>query len=497
MSLRRLFAIACLFVFSAPLLAAQVNLYVTNSSDTGYGTLRRAITNGNALASNDVPNIHINLPEYDPIRLNSPLPVITKNVAIIHGVGSLRSVIDGRDEHSIFRIKPPSGSGYGLVQIYHLTLHNGRAIAGGCLSSELDGGLLIISDMRFRECSAMSQNSLSPSGGAIYTDGSEVSISDSEFFNNQANGINATGGAVYMNGHHEDSLSIDNSTFQGNQTIGAETLFSRGGAIYTFGASLRLTESIFRDNGASQPASSDPGAPLPQGGAISCRYCRGTVSKNSFTMNQAGEGGAMYITNSASGELSMDNNNFVANTADTVGGALHVLQSQISVRNNSFFLNTAPTGSVLSVDESVFWFLNSLIAGTAADNWCTASGASTAVGGAHTLRPPSACIDSSFSVSEKIRSEVRVQGYLLDTTYPITRRPVRPFVHSEAVDGGNAGAPDDDVVMRCAESDLLGKPRPVDGLVNGSARCDIGAFEWQHEASLFADDFEYRLQPTQ
>ena len=394
MSVRCLFAAACLFAFTPPVLAAQVNIQVTNSGDSGPGTLRAAILAGNALPSNDVPNIHIDLPEYDPIRLNSSLPVITKRIAIIHGVQSLRSVIDGRGQHQIFRIRPPIGSGFGLVRIYHLTLRNGRAVKGACLSSELDRGMLIVSDMRFRECSATPQYGLSPLGGAIFSDGSHVSISDSEFFNNQANGKNAAGGAIYMNGHQRDSLNIDNSTFQGNQTLGTEALPGHGGAIYTFGAPLNMTGSIFRDNEASQPASSDPGAPLARGGAIACRYCSGSVAQNTFTMNQAGQGGAMYITNSASGALGMDNNNFVANTADHVGGALHVFQSSITARNNSFFLNTAPAGRVLNADSTVFWFSTSLIAGTAADNWCTASGDSTTVGGVYSLPPTSDCVYS-------------------------------------------------------------------------------------------------------
>ena len=495
MSLRCLLAVTCLFTFTPPIMAAQVYIDVTSSADSGAGTLRAAIIAGNALAGGDVPNISINLPESDPIKLASSLPAITRSAVIIHGVASLRSVIDGQDAHRIFKIQPPSGSGYGIVQIYHLTLRNGKAILGGCLASELESGMLIVTDTRFRSCSAVEQGSEGPAGGAIYSIGSSLSISDSEFFTNQAKGRSAFGGAIDINGQHENSLTIKNSTFQGNQAINTDLLYflSRGGAISTFGASVTMTENVFRDNAASRPANSDPSAVPPQGGAISCRYCSGKVARNTFTMNQAGEGGAMYITNTSAGSLNMDNNNFVANIADISGGAMHVFRSYMTARNGSYYLNAAPAGSVLSVDDTTFWFSHSLIAGTAADNWCTATENST-VGGNYNLRPYAACVDADHSLYEKIRSEVRVQGYLLDTSYPISRQPLRPFVDSEAVDGGSASA-DDDNASFCAESDLLGNPRPVDGLANGNARCDMGAFEWQHEASLFADDFEGRLQP--
>ncbi|MGB8635483.1 MAG: hypothetical protein WCD66_09835 [Rhodanobacteraceae bacterium] len=35
----------------------------------------------------------------------------------------------------------------------------------------------------------------------------------------------------------------------------------------------------------------------------------------------------------------------------------------------------------------------------------------------------------------------------------------------------------------------------IDGNADGGSRCDIGAVEWQHEAPLFMDDFEDRIQP--
>lgn len=495
MSLRWLLATICLFAFTPPVLAAQVTINVTNSADSGPGSLRAAIIAGNALPGSDVPNIRIELPEWWPILLNSSLPVITKPAVIIRGVEDSRSIIDGKDAHQIFKIQPPSGSGFGIVRIGHLTLRKGTALRGGCLASEIKWGLVIIDDTRFHDCTAIKMASESPSGGAIHHRGSSLSINDSEFFTNLAKGGNPTGGAIDMKGEPEDSLNITNSTFQGNQVINTDPQYfnSRGGAIATSTASVIMTENVFRDNAASRPANSAPSAHAPQGGAISCRKCSGEIGKNTFTMNQAGEGGALNIISSRSNSLSMGNNSFVANTADVSGGAMHVFQSKMTPRNNSFYLNSAPIGSVLSVEQNtVFWFSHSLIAGTAADDWCTATQNST-VGGMYNLRPAASCVDAGSSLNEKIRSEVRVQGYLLDTSDPISRQPLRPFVDSGAVNSGSPSAPDDEDSSHCMESDLLGNPRPVDGLASGNARCDIGAFEWQHEASLFADDFEDRL----
>ncbi|HET6632955.1 MAG TPA: hypothetical protein VFG73_09655 [Rhodanobacteraceae bacterium] len=489
-------ALAC----ALPASTSATILHVTNNADSGAGTLRQAIIAGNALPADDYPDIRIDLSEWEAIHLSSDLPSITRPFVYIRGFATSRSVIDGGDSYRIFLVDPLDGGG--LVWIDHLTLRNGLASKGGCLSLKSHGSLLAVSDTRFRGCTASAGPSGEALGGALYVENAPLlSISDSEFFDNTAEGGVPHGGAInfsILGQTDPGKCNVRGSTFLGNRAITTRTtgVYVRGGAMSVNLATLSVTENVFRDNDAVQPDDSEPDEIGSRGGALYATGSDGLIARNNFTMNQAGEGGAMFIATGlgywTSQAPEVRNNTFVANIADLSGGAIVGWLSDLSVRSNSFHANIAPAGSSVMFEEGEILLAHNLVSGRSSGLWCDTV-EPAAITGRNNLLPASSCLDSS--TSDTIVDNVRVQGFLPDVVYPLTRQPLRPFAHSGAIDSGDPGTPDDDDVTTCPETDGLEQPRAVDGDADSVVRCDIGAFEWQGEASLFADDFEDRIQP--
>ena len=96
--------------------------------------------------------------------------------------------------------------------------------------------------------------------------------------------------------------------------------------------------------------------------------------------------------------------------------------------------------------------------------------------------------------SDTISNDLHIRGAYTGPGWDFT---VQLYSSSPAFDAGNPQAPSDTILARCATTDFLNRPRPVDASGSGATpRCDIGALEAQSEPSLFIDDFEGRwLRP--
>ena len=157
-------------------------------------------------------------------------------------------------------------------------------------------------------------NNVAEVGGAIYNDLAELTIINSTFENNIANGDsdNHGGGAIFA--QRMTGLSIDNSTFVGNDVSGE----SSGGAIFISFANAEYTiaNSRFISNHAEGKANTG-------GGAI---YMVGTSN------------------NERKGKLSISNTLFEENTADTCGAAIYARATTVDVSNSVIFANKDPSG---------------------------------------------------------------------------------------------------------------------------------------------------------
>jgi len=205
-------------------------LVVTNTNDSGSGSLRRAIANS---VSGDTITFAPALAG-QTITLSSSLPVISKVLTIDAGKQSI--AIDGAGSYRIFEVTET-----GDLTINHLSIQNGKYSAScfdhatiTCGSGIYSDGMLTIKNSTFSGNSAQS-------GGAVFLRSGTTTISNSTFRDNSATDVG--GGILNWLG----TLHVTNSTFYGNSAI-------YGGAIYNDLNSFTLSNSTFSGNSATQGA---------------------------------------------------------------------------------------------------------------------------------------------------------------------------------------------------------------------------------------------------
>ncbi len=166
-------------------------------------------------------------------------------------------------------------------------------------------------------------------GGAIISNGT-LNINSSKFLNNRADGW--SGGAIIAFG----AVNITNSEFANNKG-------ANGGALYAkwSNAVVTITGSNFHDNETTSTTDGWGGAILVFDGASV------TVNSTTFNLNQAREGGAVYIT--LNSKLTMnDNSTFTNNKANHGGGIYN--EGTLNITNSTLNGNKATYsgGGILS-----------------------------------------------------------------------------------------------------------------------------------------------------
>ncbi|MGA7298642.1 MAG: hypothetical protein WBW92_14180 [Rhodanobacteraceae bacterium] len=485
---RVLVTAASLLALSQTVAAAEIDYHVTSSADSGPNTLRQAILDSNALGS-DYPHIYIDLPYNEPILLQSSLPTFTSSIVMIEGTQSSRARIDGVGSSQILHF----GSAAQLVSVKHLDLERGGGgSSGSCMYLGAHTGYFGIDDTVFRYCISSS------GGGALFANG-DTTVKNATFYRNSVVGTGIVeGGAIKLYGSGT-SLDVQYSRFVGN-TVETSTTSNyqpaEGGAIYVEQGDLSVSDTGFSLNEATSlnmPGNTDGGAVVVKSGSLEMR-------RNAVHENTAADGGAVYFSTTApdSNRLTLVNNTLVGNVASQGwGGAIHDTGNVIA-RNNSFFANAASISgdnihgsSYPGSPDPVFVsaYNNLFVAGVGNGDSCT--GMATATDSGYNILPQIAC-GLGFGSGTQIRTGLHLIGYDVED---YLLKPLRFTVDSPALDSGNPVAPNDDDPTACPLLDGQSQSRSADGNADTNARCDIGAYEWQHEAPLFMDDFEARLRP--
>lgn len=251
-----------LFALAHPVRAA--GYVVTNTDDSGAGSLRQAIADANASAGADT--ITFNLTGCPcSISLASRLP-ITGALTIV-GPGASQLAVDGGHTVQVFQIANVP------VSISGITIRNGNAIT----------------------------TTSSGSGGAIYTQGSltltQVTV--------ESNTAALYGGGVLVSG----KANIIDSTFENNSATKYD-----GGGLYA-GNALTLTGSQFRNNRT-------PNHKGYGGGAGLVAYGPTSIANTTFISNTTEDwGGGAYIANFADHTaVQLTSVQFISNTAQNGGG---------------------------------------------------------------------------------------------------------------------------------------------------------------------------------
>jgi CSLREA domain-containing protein len=409
----------------------------------GFCSLRAAIQEANATPAPDTitvpPGTYVlsvagrgeDLAATGDLDIRGPLSII--------GAGPASTIIDGSAADRVFHIIGPIG-----VQMSGFTLRNGSvprpadisADGGGGAIYVVGGGSLTLTNVAVSGNNATSGAIAIDDGGSLTMTGSTINSNSSGFgggiFNNGSvmlsstmitgNSADASGGGIY---HRQGSLSITNSTISGNSA--ASGSIGGGGILVAASASATITASTLSGNTART-----------NGGGI---HGRGTLSLVNATIsgNSAHRsGGGLYV---GGGSTTLSNVTLANNAADVQGSSLMLGGGSAQARS-SILASSSGGANCVGLISSLGYNLDS-------SQTCGLSGPGDLVGVNPQLGP------------------LQNNG---GTTSTQALPPTSP-----AIDAGNPAAPGSSGA--CEAVDQRGQRRPTDGNGDGSARCDIGAFE--------------------
>jgi predicted outer membrane repeat protein len=203
---------------------------VTNTADSGAGSLRWAVAQANATAGADVIDFSVT----GTITLTTGVLSLTDTAeTAIQGPGVSSLTVSGNNASQIFNVT-------GAAVLANMTLTQGRATNGGAVAST---GQLTVTGCAF------TSNSATTSGGAIYdASSSPASVTNCTFTSNRTSDstTHANFGGAIAN-VSTGTLTVANCTFDSN--LAAIFELGNGGAIFNgAGASMVLANSTLINN---------------------------------------------------------------------------------------------------------------------------------------------------------------------------------------------------------------------------------------------------------
>jgi len=328
-------------------------LLVTNTNDSGAGSLRQAIA---AATLGDTITFDPSL-SGQTVVLSSTL-VIDKDLAVDGSALGSQISINGNDLYRVFNInsgvtvtldslilahgKAPYGSSgggifsAGALTVTNSTISENSAFYGGGIFNEAGSLTMIDSTLSYNDAymegsglynqggtvtasnSTLSHNQASFTGGGIYNSNGTVTVSNSTFADNSGDPLMSSyAGGIYNIG----TLTISDSTFSNNSAEAS------GGGIFHASGTLTITNSIFSDNTAS-------GYHSAGGGIINDDTL--IIANSIFSGNSADSGGAIY-NNGTLGMLTVTDSTFSGNSALDGGGIFNY--DTLTVTNSAFLGN--------------------------------------------------------------------------------------------------------------------------------------------------------------
>jgi large repetitive protein len=321
---------------------------------------------------------------------------------------------------------------------------------------------------------------LEGTGGAmaIFNGSPDVTITDSNITDNTSE--NAGGGLAIYNG----TITIERSVIEGNQAVGNLSGFSHGGAMLMAGD--ETTVVIITASTLSSNISDNTGGAISVfGGSLTFERSLLDNNRASGALSGFGVGGGIHFV--ANQYSYIRNSTLSRNSAKDQGGGIYnqpVYPGILWIDNSTIAENyTFGPGSLgggirnygtLSIDNSIVannsavfagpdCYANVNIGGHGANIFGNTSGCY----GFNTYYNPPYMLLDILNIDPKLGPLSDNGGYTL--TY-------RPIMDSPAIDAANN--------HYCLSLDQLGRTRPYDGDGDGSATCDIGAYEVTNEANL-------------
>jgi predicted outer membrane repeat protein len=350
----------CAVVFFALAIpASPATLIITNTNDSGPGSLRDTLE-----IANDGDTITFAVT--GSIVLTSGELLVDKSI-IITAPGASNLAVDGNATSRVFYVAPGR-----TVSITGLTVANGT-VSGDPLNSKGGGIYNDQATLTLNSCTVT--GNLAGYGGGIYSDSlydtAVLEISNSVIYNNSAN---YTAGGIYNDGGAGSAwltisdtaltsnsapsgggifnisgdfsayavLTVNNSTFSGNSADSGGCIYNDS---YLGSASLTLNESTFSDNSA-----------YDAGGCIYNQMVFGvgmqTVNNSTLSGNSAKNGGAIY--NDQGLYLTINNCTISGNSAQKSGGGVYNDGVQgagwLTIDSSTLDANSATAGGAIFND---------------------------------------------------------------------------------------------------------------------------------------------------
>ncbi|BFM39751.1 choice-of-anchor Q domain-containing protein [Synechocystis sp. LKSZ1] len=217
-----------IFVDGQSLQVEAATITVTNTNDSGAGSLRNAIASA---ASGDTINFSSLFNTAQTIILTSGQLVVNKSLTI-QGPGANLLTISGNNASRVFVIDDNNENNAETVEISGLT------ISGGLVTTGSGGGIFNLENLSLRN-STLSGNSADSFGGGIFNRIGTVTVSNSTISGNSTTVF--AGGGIF---NDMGTVTVSNSTISGNST-------RFGGGIFNDMGTVTVSNSTINGNSAN------------------------------------------------------------------------------------------------------------------------------------------------------------------------------------------------------------------------------------------------------
>ncbi|MEB3215486.1 MAG: calcium-binding protein [Nostocales cyanobacterium 94392] len=250
------------------------SLVVTNTNDSGQGSLRQAILNANNLAGVDTIIFDASLSGQIITLTSGELLII--DAVTIEGLGANQLTVSGNNASRVFKIDGSNSSNKINVTIEGLTITGGKTLTGNDATDD-GGGIWNRENLTLKNV-VVRDNEAADDGGGIRNDG-EITIINSTIADNTSIGTSNTSGGGGLINTIGASATIVNSTFSGNTA-------KNGGAIRN-DDNLTLINSTLSGNTASESGGGLVNTVNPNNPFNPASGGKSTISNSTITNNTA------------------------------------------------------------------------------------------------------------------------------------------------------------------------------------------------------------------
>ncbi len=279
---------------------SAISSTVSNTNDSGAGSLRQAIIDANGDPGPDTIDFSVT----GVITLQSPLPAIAEPLTV-SGPGAAQLAVSGDNQYRVFSITNGVA-----VTITGLTVRDGSADEGG--------GIWSAGDLHLEGVRVIS-NSADWYGGGVYVwrDTARLDVSGGRI---EDNSTNWDGGGVFVHG--------GSATLSGTHVI-SNSAKRDGGGVYVFDGSATLDVSRIGNNSTGS-----------DGGGVLVHSGRATLNGTHVISNSAKHDGGGVCIRWDAATLAVSDGGIEGNSAGDAGGGVYVLfgsatLSETQVRGNS------------------------------------------------------------------------------------------------------------------------------------------------------------------